>query len=161
MDDRARARDAPSVRLLRAGRTRAAEIAALHRLLFDPSWDEAAVAALLDQPASLAFVAEDENTGPLAGFVLALVAADQADLLSIAVRPSHQRCGLASRLITELASALKALTVRKLYLEVAADNTAALACYRALGFAEAGMRKAYYARGAYAPADAVLLVRDL
>jgi ribosomal-protein-alanine N-acetyltransferase len=150
---------AGSVRLRRAGPERAGEIAALHRLLFDPSWDEPAIARLFDQPASLAFVAEVD--GAITGFVLAQVAADQADLLSIGVRPSHQRRGLASRLITELASALKALTVRKLYLEVAADNTAALACYRALGFAEAGMRKAYYTRGAYAPADAVLLVRDL
>jgi ribosomal-protein-alanine N-acetyltransferase len=149
-----------SVRLRRAGPERAGGIAALHRLLFDPSWDEATIVALLDRPASLALVAEDKKGEPLVGFVLAQVAADQADLLSIGVRPSHQRGGLASSLITELTAALRELSVGKLYLEVAADNMAALACYRALGFAEAGMRKAYYAQGC-APADAIVLVRDV
>lgn len=161
MDARPRARDAIPVRLIRAGRAQAGEIADLHRPLFDPGWDEAAIAALLDQPAALAFVAETEDAGTLAGFVLAQVAADQADLLSIGVRPSLQRRGLASRLLAVLVSELRALSVRQLYLEVAADNTAATACYRELGFTEAGSRKSYYARAAHAPADAIVMVRGL
>ena len=148
-----------SVRPRRAGPERAGEIAALHRSLFDPSWDAVAVARLLSQPASLALVVEAD--GAIAGFVLAQIAADQADILSLGVAASWQRAGLGSRLVTELGCALKASGVRKLYLEVASDNTAAFACYQTLGFTQVGVRRRYYTRTPNAFADAVVLVRDL
>jgi ribosomal-protein-alanine N-acetyltransferase len=148
---------AAAVRLLRTGAERASEIAALHRLLFEPGWDEAAVARLLDRPASLAFVAEASGRAELAGFVLAQVAADEAEILSVGVSRSCQRAGLGSRLVAELVCRLRSLCVRELFLEVATDNAAALACYRKLGFTAVGVRTSYYARRANVRADAVVL----
>lgn len=159
METDARPLDPGSVRLGRAGPERAGEIADLHRLLFDPSWDETAVARLLDQPSSFALVAE--VGGAIAGFVLAQVAADQADILSLGVAPSRRRAGLGFQLMAELGRALTVSGARKLYLEVASDNAAALACYRKLGFTQVGARRRYYARAPSGPADAVVLMRDL
>ena len=48
-----------------------------------------------------------------------------------------------------------------LFLEVAVDNTAAIALYRAAGFASAGTRKGYYDRGAAGRVDALVLRLDL
>ena len=68
-----------------------------------------------------------------------------------------QRAGLGSQLVAELVGRLRGLCVRELFLEVASDNAAALACYRRLGFTAAGVRKSYYARAASVRADAVVL----
>ena len=47
------------------------------------------------------------------------------------------------------------------FLEVAADNEAAVALYRQAGFAEAGRRTGYYRRPDGTRIDACLLARDL
>jgi ribosomal-protein-alanine N-acetyltransferase len=49
---------------------------------------------------------------------------------------------------------------RALFLEVARDNDAGLALYRAAAFAEVGIRRAYYSRPTGAM-DALVLRRDL
>ena len=54
-----------------------------------------------------------------------------------------------------------ALGAETLFLEVAVDNVAALGLYTALGFAETGRRKAYYARAGGPAADALILRVDL
>ncbi len=144
-------------RLLPAAAERAREIAALHRLLFEPGWNEAAVAHLLDHPASLAFVAEANSQAELVGFLLAQVAAEEAEILSVGVAQPWQRAGLGSQLVAELVGRVRSLRVRELFLEVASDNAAALACYRRLGFTAVGVRTAYYARVANDRADAVVL----
>jgi ribosomal-protein-alanine N-acetyltransferase len=157
MEQAPRPSAAAAVRLLPAGAERAREIAALHRLLFEPGWDEAAVARLLDRPASLAFVAEASGRAELVGFLLAQVAADEAEILSVGVAPPWQRAGLGSQLVAQLVGRLRGLCVRDLFLEVASDNAAALACYRGLGFTAVGVRQSYYAHAANVRADAVVL----
>jgi ribosomal-protein-alanine N-acetyltransferase len=146
-----------SARLLAVGSDRAGEIAALHRLLFDPGWGEAAIRGLLARPGSLSFVAEVPGTAGLAGFVLAQVAADEAEILSLGVAPCSRRAGLGRRLTETLIEALRELSAQRLFLEVASDNAPALAWYRKLGFEPVGARKSYYACGG----DAVVLALTL
>jgi ribosomal-protein-alanine N-acetyltransferase len=47
------------------------------------------------------------------------------------------------------------------FLDVAADNTPALALYHGAGFAETGRRPAYFARPGRPAADAILMARAL
>lgn len=155
------AKDMKYVSLLWAGVERAADVAALHKRLFDPSWDEAAVRALLDHPASTAFVAFDGLSKSTPGFILGQIAADEAEVLSIGVAPEWQRIGLGRRLLDGLARAVKRAEARRLFLEVAADNTPALALYTGAGFKETGRRKAYYKRRDGSAVDALNLALDL
>jgi [ribosomal protein S18]-alanine N-acetyltransferase len=50
---------------------------------------------------------------------------------------------------------------RRLFLEVAADNPAAMTLYRKLGFANLSERHGYYPRPDGRPATAIVMARDL
>ncbi len=120
----------------------AALLAAIHAAAFPPAeaWSAEAIASLLATPGCFALAEAD-------GFVLARVAADEAEILTLAVRPAARRRGLAARLVARAATAAAALGARVLWLEVAEGNAPALGLYRALGFVEAGRRRGYYAGG--------------
>ena len=148
------------VSLLWAGPERAGEIAALHASLFDPAWDEASIARLLEHPGSTALVALGGLPRRTVGFIMGQLAADEAEILTLGVAPDCQRSGLGRRLVEGLIRAMKPAAAR-LFLEVADDNVAALGLYEGLGFTEVGRRKGYYQRRGSAAADAVQLAKAL
>jgi [ribosomal protein S18]-alanine N-acetyltransferase len=112
-------------------------LANLHALSFERAWDEEALSGMLANPGTFGFVHDD-------GFVLARVACDEAEILSLAVRPQARGRGLGRALLQ--AAINKALTMgaATMFLEVGADNPHALALYATLGFAKVGTRKGYY-----------------
>jgi ribosomal-protein-alanine N-acetyltransferase len=134
-------------------------LAALHRTGFDQEWSAGGMIGLLAQPGTFAFLAELE--GAPCGFVLARVAADEAEILSVAVAPAARRRGAGRKLLEAAMAEAARRAVSRLFLEVAVDNRAALGLYAALGFIETGRRKAYYAREKGPAADALVLKRDL
>lgn len=81
--------------------------------------------------------------------------------LGLALVPSARGHGLAKHVLAGLARyAADVLALRKLCLEVRADNEPALAAYRRAGFAEVGRRlRHFFARGALH--DVVLMERFL
>ena len=154
--------DPKYVSLLWAGPEQAAEIARLHAELFSPAWTEESVRALLDHPASTAFLAV--VGGPprtTVGFVMAQLAADEAEILSIGVARAWQRKGIGRRLVEGVARAVQRAEAKKLFIEVAADNDAALGLYRRTGFLGTGLRRGYYARPGGEAVDAVTLALKL
>ena len=154
-------RNVEHVSLLWAAPERAEEISKLHLRLFKPGWDEAAVKSLLEHPASTSLVAVTGDPKIVTGFVIGQLAADEAEILSIGVAPDWQRAGLGKKLVEGLVRAAKRGEARRLFLEVAHDNVAALALYSALGFKETGRRKAYYERAGGAAVDALILALAL
>lgn len=78
------------------------------------------------------------------GFVLVRMAADEAEILTIAVSRSARGLGLGRRLMEAIMRDLYADRIINLFLEVDETNRAALALYRSLGFAEVGERQSYY-----------------
>ncbi len=80
-------------------------------------------------------------------------AADELEVLTLVVVPEKRRQGLAEALME------KALAqgARKIFLDVAANNTAATRLYEGLGFKTVRVRKAYYATGE----DAVVMQKTL
>jgi ribosomal-protein-alanine N-acetyltransferase len=135
-----------------------ARLAALHALAFDEPWSEADLATLLAGPGVFALAAPGADA--LAGFVLIRVAADEAEILTLATAPAHRRQGLARTLVQLGAAMAASAGARVLFLEVAEDNAPALVLYEREGFSPVGRRAGYYARGA-ARADALVLRRDL
>lgn len=153
--------DPKNLSLLWASPERAEEIAALHAKLFDPAWDAPSIASAIEHPASSSFIAQVREPRVLAGFVLGRIAADEAEILSIGVAPEWQRRGIGRRMVEGLVRAARRAEVKRLFLEVASDNAAAIALYEGLGFTASGRRKGYYQRPGAKAADALLLALDL
>jgi [ribosomal protein S18]-alanine N-acetyltransferase len=153
--------DPKYVSLLWAGPEQAGEVAALHAQLFDPPWSEDSIRQLLDHPASTAFLAVIGNPKVPVGFVMAQLAADEAEILSIGVAKDWQRKGLAVRLMEGLMRAAKRAEAKRLFLDVAADNESARGLYDRLGFLGTGLRRGYYARPDGTSADALTLAITL
>lgn len=131
-----------------------AALAAIHAACFTVPrpWSAAELADLIASPSTLLAEASD-------GFALARVAADEAELLTIAVRPEARGRGLGSALLRDVLAAAAARGAGRMVLEVAADNAAALALYRREGFAECGRRKGYYAAPDGRRIDALIMAR--
>ncbi len=124
-------------------------LAALHAAAFPAAeaWDAAAFATLSAQPGV------DGRLDPEGGFVLWRVAADEAEILTIAVHPAARRQGLGRRLLVKAAEAAARAGATRLFLEVSDRNTAAAALYAACGFTPIGRRRRYYPDGS----DAVVM----
>jgi ribosomal-protein-alanine N-acetyltransferase len=147
--------------MLWAAPERAEEIAALHAKLFNPAWDANAVRALLEHPAATSLIAVAGSPKAIIGFVIGQLAADEAEILSIGVEPNWQRAGVAAGLLEGLSRAARRGDAKRIFLDVAEDNEAALALYRKLGFVEVGRRKRYYERHGQERVDALTLVLAL
>ena len=91
------------------------------------------------------------------GFILIRVVADEAEILTLAVRPAARREGLGARLVEAAVVRAAARGAERMFLEVAEDNVAARALYARTGFVEAGRRRGYYARADGSREDALVL----
>jgi [ribosomal protein S18]-alanine N-acetyltransferase len=80
----------------------------------------------------------------MAGYIGFMILDDEAHITTVATAPIYQRAGVASALLIDGITALLAMGVKHLSLEVAANNEPAQALYRRFGFAPVGVRKNYY-----------------
>ena len=131
--------------------------------------DLASAAALLDDAglrgwtaASLAEARPDRRlwlSGPIgrpAGVALAQWLLDEGEILAVAVEPTVRRRGVGRRLLEALIDDLTAAGVRRIFLEVRAQNGGARALYRAVGFTAVGRRVGFYGDD-----DAVIMARPI
>jgi [ribosomal protein S18]-alanine N-acetyltransferase len=133
----------------------AAAIAAIHAASFQRGWGEDEVHRLMMDRAVVADRATLGRT--LTAFILSRMAADDAEILSIAVAPAWRGRGHARPLLDLHLRRLAGFGVRAVFLEVDEHNAPARRLYRRAGFFEVGQRKAYYDGGA----NALILRRDL
>ena len=136
----------------------AARLASVHAEAFEASWSADAIAEVLAGPGVFALAVG--GPGPVVGFILCRQIADEAEILTLAVRPADRRRGLATTLLKGAIAVVAVAGARSVFLEVAEDNPVALALYVGAGFADVGRRPAYYARAAGAVAARVMR-RDL
>ncbi len=85
------------------------------------------------------------------------VAADEAEILTLAVAPDARGRGVATDLLSAAIEYAHHAGARAMFLEVGASNIPARALYSRFGFSEVGMRKAYYGGNE----DALILRVDL
>jgi ribosomal-protein-alanine N-acetyltransferase len=97
----------------------------------------------------------------LVGFIMSRRAADEAEILSVAVAGSRRGRGLGRELLTLHLRRLAGLAVRAVFLEVEEQNTPAIRLYQRASFHEVGRRPNYYAGAGGRPANALILRRDL
>ena len=129
-------------------------LATLHAACFDAPWSAAEIAKLLAMPDAFAGIATVDDAP--AGFHLSRCAAGEAEIVSIGVDPAHRRTGLGRALLQDVFARARRAEATRVFVEVAADNTAALALYRQTGFDQVGTRPGYYATKA-GPRDALVL----
>ena len=135
----------------RASPADAAVMSAIHATCFSPPWDEAAMVRLLASPGVLCLIgATAEIVASPAGLLIARRAADEAELLTLAVTPPCRLAGLGRALLERAIADLRASGARQLFLEVDEGNAAALALYRTFGARRVGRRPGYYESGANA-----------
>lgn len=133
----------------------AAACAAIHRTAFATPWPAGEFENLLSSNAVIADGIGEPNA--LRGFVLSRRAADEAEILTIAVERTARSAGLATTLLGAHISRLARSGVSTLFLEVDEANTPALALYRRYGFQQVGRRPAYYAKPDGSRANALIL----
>lgn len=85
-----------------------------------------------------------ESNGEIHGFLVGRLAADQAELLNLAVAPTQRRQGAGTALLTKALEEWRSQGAKSVYLEVRESNTTAIAFYEKYGFAQTGFRKGYY-----------------
>ncbi len=96
-----------------------------------------------------------------AGFILGRVIADEAELLTLAVAPDQRRRGIGQMLLTQYEACATQRNARVSFLEVAANNRAAIALYRTARYRESGRRKGYYCAPDGQKTDALLFSKPL
>ena len=144
----------------RAAHEHAEVLEALHALSFPSPWRAEEFSTLLRQPGVGAWIVSGAQEPE--GFILVRAVADEAEILTLAVTPAHRRKGHASKLLQHASATLRDGKTARFFLEVAADNTAALALYARHGFAPCGRRANYYRSDpAKEPIDAVMMALNL
>ena len=97
------------------------------------------------------------GTGPIKGFIMAWLVADELHITNLAVAPQMRRCGIAAALLEESVRRGARAGAVWCQLEVRASNSPARELYKRLGFKPLGKRKGYYCNGE----DAVVMGREL
>jgi ribosomal-protein-alanine N-acetyltransferase len=124
-------------------------LAHLHAAAFPRGerWGADAFALQLGLPGAFGWIADE------GGMVLARTAADEAEILTLAVDPAQRRRGLGRRLLACAMRTAAERGARHMLLEVGEANQAARALYACAGFLEVGRRRRYYRDGS----DALIL----
>jgi [ribosomal protein S18]-alanine N-acetyltransferase len=125
-------------------------LARIHAASFDDAWSEPALRDMLKVPGTSAFSTSD-------GFIMVRAAADEAEVLTLAVAPDARGRGLGVALVSVASAHAYHSGARALFLEVKASNAPARALYKRFGFREAGRRRTYYG----GKEDALILRVDL
>jgi ribosomal-protein-alanine N-acetyltransferase len=132
-------------------------LAVIHAASFNRGWSEHEFEQLLTDRN---VVADRATAGRRnIGFILSRRAADEAEILSVAVARAWRGRGVARRLLDLHLRRLAGLGQRAVFLEVDEDNTAGCRLYARAGFREVGRRPGYYAQSG--GKGALVLRRDL
>ena len=105
-------------------------------------WSEANIKEVLTWQGALALVAD--SNGKVIAFLISRQAADEAEILNLAVAQANRRNGVGGALLVAAVNELRSRAVRRVFLEVRESNSAGIAFYKKHGFSESGRRPGYY-----------------
>lgn len=152
---------APAGLHIEPAQARDAEIVAkLHAQGFYRGWPREDFAAYIVGEGTPVYIACDAKRR-IAGFAMTRQTGEEAELITIAVDKKWRGKGIGLALMRAILDDLLMSPARKLFLEVAADNAAALKLYARLGFERISERQGYYPRPDGTPATAIVMGRDL
>ena len=135
-------------------------VARLHAASFYRGWPRQDIEAYLADRDTPTLVVCDARH-KVAGFAMLRLLGDDVELMTIAVDPKFRGKGVGAALMHACFEDLRMTAARRMILEVAADNPAAIRLYKKLGFSQISERKGYYARPDGQPATALVMARSL
>ena len=134
-------------------------LARIHGASFHRGWGESEFESMLAERNTLAHRLRMGRK--IVGFSVSRIAADEAEILSIALAQSHRGRGLSHNLLLTHLGHLAGRGVRTVFLEVEENNPPARRLYERAGFAVVGRRERYYRQDGGEPLNALLMRRDL
>jgi len=118
--------------------------------------------AMTAGPGAFLLAAHAHGAGKVfAGYVLFRRLGDEAELLSIAVKPDFRGKGLGKALVKGMLDALRDGGPGSVFLEVECDNRPAIRLYEGFGFVRCGTRKGYYRSKNGKENDALIMKIDI
>ena len=135
------------------------ELARIHGASFHRGWGEGEFETMLTARNTL--VHRLRMGRRTIGFAVSRMAADEAEILSIAVAANQRGRGLSRDLLLTHLGHLAGRGVGRVFLEVEENNQPARRLYERGGFAVAGRRERYYREANGEQLNALLMRRDL
>ena len=124
---------------------------------FSVPWKRSDYEALVGLEDAVFLAVCDETGRAVAGFGCIRQAADEGDLLNIAVREDRRGGGYGTQLLAALLRRAEENGAERIFLEVRESNVPAIRMYEAAGFEKVGVRKGYYT----CPVEDALLMRRI
>ena len=137
----------------------AAQLARLHGASFHRGWGDGEFDQMLREHNTLIHRLRQGRT--IIGFAASRLAADEAEILSIAVASQQRGRGLSRDLFLTHLGHLAGRGVRTVFLEVEENNMPARRLYDRTGFAVVGRRERYYKDADGTELNALIMRRDL
>lgn len=118
------------------------QVAELAASVFGQPWSRQGFADALPMENTCFLVAEED--GRILGYCGAYLAADEGEVINVAVGLKFQRRGIADALLKELLLEAGKKGASRFFLEVRVSNQAAIRLYEKNGFQKQGIRKGFY-----------------
>jgi [ribosomal protein S18]-alanine N-acetyltransferase len=149
----------PVIRPLRPDK--AIDCARLHAADFAYPWSAHEIAAMIAGSTTLGAAALDPASGQLRGFSMSRLAADEAEILTIAVEAALRGRGVGTALLAETLRQARNVGARAIFLEVEEINAPAIGLYKRFDFVKVGERLGYYRRKDGSRATAIVMRKIL
>jgi ribosomal-protein-alanine N-acetyltransferase len=137
----------------------AARLAQLHAASFHRGWGEGEFESMMAERNTLLHRLRQGRQ--VIGFAVSRMAADEAEILSIAIDENQRGRGLSRDLLMTHLCHLAGRGVRTIFLEVEENNKPARRLYEWAGFGVVGRRERYYQQPGGEQLNALLMRRDL
>jgi ribosomal-protein-alanine N-acetyltransferase len=137
----------------------ALRLSQLHRASFHRGWGADEFEQILIERNALAHRLRQGRT--IIGFVVSRIAADEAEILSVAIASNQRGQGYSRDLLRTHLGHLAGHGLKKVFLEVEENNRPARALYERAGFRVVGRRDRYYKNASGEQLNAVVMQRDL
>jgi [ribosomal protein S18]-alanine N-acetyltransferase len=137
----------------------APRLSQLHRASFHRGWGADEFEQILIERNALAHRLRLGRN--VIGFIVSRTAADEAEILSVAIASNQRGRGYSRELLRTHLGHLAGHGLKKVFLEVEENNRPARALYERAGFRVVGRRERYYKDASGEQLNAVVMQRDL
>ncbi|MBX9710263.1 MAG: ribosomal protein S18-alanine N-acetyltransferase [Xanthobacteraceae bacterium] len=131
----------------------------LHRASFYRGWSAGEFQQLLSDRSALAHRLRLGRD--VVGFIISRIAADEAEILSVAIDSEYRGLGLSRDLLRTHLGYLAGYGLKTVFLEVEENNRPARALYEKAGFRTVGQRERYYKDASGEQLNALVMQRGL